>query len=504
MFNGDNLVSGGIQMTKRVVIYTRVSTEEQAREGHSLEAQYDICAKFASSRDWKVVGHYEDKGYSGRSDRRPSFQNLMAGIRAGQFDIILTHKLDRLSRNLLDIKTWLQEFDRLGVAYESAVEDFDLSTPVGKLHLNIMGSVSEWYLDNLSQEISKGKQARAKKGLWNGDPPFGYERVHRGSLRPNRDAEGVKLAFEKYASGQSTDGQIAGLLNDQGFRTANKTGRRRFAKDSIRTLLQNPFYTGQVASYRGVKRKPQELYPGQHEAIISQEIFSRCQEVRLKRNAGERGKAPGHARTYPASGTLFCWECGTRYRGQNAHGERRYYDPGQAEYRIECRQPKLVDASAIEEELGGILGDISLPDDWRQNILRQVNRYNPEDNEQKRRQLQAQLERAKQLFIQGDLTGDEYKTEKMRVHASLSRLQPVTGRSLIDAGELLSDFSRIWGLANLEERKRLLRASLEAAYIEKSAITAVKPRPEFYNLIYRSGGPDGIRTRDLCLDRAAC
>ena len=81
----------------------------------------------------------------------------------------------------------------------------------------------------------------------------------------------------------------------------------------------------------------------------------------------------------------------------------------------------------------------------------------------------------------------------MRVHASLSRLQPVTGRSLIDAGELLSDFSRIWGLANLEERKRLLRASLEAAYIEKSAITAVKPRPEFYNLIYRSGGPDGGR-----------
>ena len=73
-----------------------------------------------------------------------------------------------------------------------------------------------------------------------------------------------------------------------------------------------------------------------------------------------------------------------------------------------------------------------------------------------------------------------------------------------DAGELLSDFSRIWGLANLEERKRLLRASLEAAYIEKSVITAVKPRPEFYNLIYRSSGPDGIRTRDLCLDRAAC
>ena len=73
-----------------------------------------------------------------------------------------------------------------------------------------------------------------------------------------------------------------------------------------------------------------------------------------------------------------------------------------------------------------------------------------------------------------------------------------------EVSQLLSDFSRIWGLANLEERKRLLRASLEAAYIEKSAITAVKPRPEFYNLIYRSGGPDGIRTRDLCLDRAAC
>ena len=92
----------------------------------------------------------------------------------------------------------------------------------------------------------------------------------------------------------------------------------------------------------------------------------------------------------------------------------------------------------------------------------------------------------------------------MLVYTSLSSLQPVTDPSLIDAGELLSDFSRIWRLANPEERKRLLRASLEAAYIEKSAITAVKPRPEFYDLIYRSSGPDGIRTRDLCLDRAAC
>ncbi len=78
----------------------------------------------------------------------------------------------------------------------------------------------------------------------------------------------------------------------------------------------------------------------------------------------------------------------------------------------------------------------------------------------------------------------------MRVHTSLSRLQPVTGPSLIDAGELLSDFSRIWGLANLEERKRLLRASLEAAYIEKSAITAVKPRPECYDFTNRLIGQD--------------
>ena len=234
-----------------------------------------------------------------------------------------------------------------------------------------------------------------------------------------------------------------------------------------------------------------ELANGQ-QAIISQELFNRCQDIRLKRQTGERGKTPGHARTYPASGTLFCWECGTRYRGQNGHGERRYYDLGRAEYRLDCQQPKLVDTNAIQEELGEILGDISLPNDWRQHILQGVNRYNPEDNEQKRRQLQAQLERAKQLFIQGDLTGDEYKAEKMRVQAALSRLQPVTGPSLIDAGELLSDFSRIWGLANLAERKRLLRVSLEAAYyIERSAVTAIKPRPEFYNLIYRSCGPDG-------------
>jgi len=151
----------------RAAIYTRVSSEEQI-EGHSLSAQAEIIRNFCFQRGWTVVQMYEERGRSGKNALRPEFQQMIKHAEAGLFDVIIVHKLDRFSRSLQDVLTYLKYLDEHNVSFVSVNESFDFTTPTGKVQLVIMAAMAEWYLDNLSQETIKGKRERARKGGWNG------------------------------------------------------------------------------------------------------------------------------------------------------------------------------------------------------------------------------------------------------------------------------------------------------------------------------------------------
>ncbi|MEO0565469.1 MAG: recombinase family protein, partial [Chloroflexota bacterium] len=157
----------------RAVIYTRVSSQEQI-DGYSLSAQREICTQFANGRAWEVVQIYEEPGRSGKTAHRPVFQRMIADAEMGKFDLILVHKLDRFSRSLLDVLTYLDRLGKLNVSFVSATEQFDFSTPFGKVILAMLGAFAQWYLDNLRAEIIKGKKERARQGGWNGTLSFGY------------------------------------------------------------------------------------------------------------------------------------------------------------------------------------------------------------------------------------------------------------------------------------------------------------------------------------------
>jgi len=146
--------------------------------------------------------------------------------------------------------------------------------------------------------------------------PFGYRRIDQRTLELDpKQAKRVQFAFQKYASELCTDGEIARMINDQGYRTKNKTGEAPFAKDSVRGLLTNPFYTG-VVMYKG------EIFPGRHPAIIGQETFDKVLRLRRKRYAGWKGFTSQGPRTYPAAGLLECEECGTRCQGRTTRNTR--------------------------------------------------------------------------------------------------------------------------------------------------------------------------------------
>jgi site-specific DNA recombinase len=158
----------------KAVSYIRVSTDEQANEGHSLDAQRAIIGDFCLNRNWTLVGEYLDAGLSGKDGERPALQELLADSGAGRFDLVIVHAVDRFYRNLQGLLGALDRLNQAGVGFVSITEDLDFTTPWGKLTLAVLGTLAEIYIDKLSAETSKGKHARARKGLPNGMPPLGY------------------------------------------------------------------------------------------------------------------------------------------------------------------------------------------------------------------------------------------------------------------------------------------------------------------------------------------
>lgn len=157
----------------RAVDYTRVSSAMQV-EGYSLDAQGAANGQLIRARGWQHVGSYCDEGISAKNTDRPEFQRMLADARAGLFDVIVVHKLDRLSRSVVDLLLIMREMEQIGIAVVSATEQFDFSTPIGRVLLTLIAAIAEWYLSNLGEETSKGMKARAAAGLWQGRLSYGY------------------------------------------------------------------------------------------------------------------------------------------------------------------------------------------------------------------------------------------------------------------------------------------------------------------------------------------
>ena len=478
----------------RVAIYLRVSTEEQA-EGHSLDAQRKICTHFAEQRGWQIVATYEDAGHSAKSDKRPAFQRMIADVRAGAIEIVLTHKLDRFSRSISDIFRYMREFHERGTAYVSISEQFDFTTPMGKVMLALLAAFAEWYIDNLSAETSKGKKERAMKGLWNGDVPFGYKRIQTGTLSTGRavyslqadehDAPGIRLAFEFYASGQYNDREVAAELNARGYLTANKTGRRPFSKDTVCAMLKNRFFLGE-AKYKS------DSAVGRHPALVDQETFDKSQAARA-RHRNRQNKAPiTVTRIYKLSTLLFCGECGSRLRGQMQGAAGRHYRDTAPDYDRACSQKRMLKADDVESLTAEVLTAIPLPVLWQQAVLDQLKTESRAgDIERQRAALQSRIRRAEQLFQWGHWDEGHYKTERAELAAQLSALKPIETTDLEKAAELLADFPRLYHSANDEQKKRLFQSMIERAYVRDGQLVALQPTAPFYPLLIASCGLDG-------------
>ena len=250
----------------RVAIYTRVSTEDQAKEGFSLDAQRERLEAYCKARGWTIAKTYVDDGHSGRDTKRPAYQRMIE--ERGEWDTLLVIKMDRIHRNSRNFMEMMENLQGWGRNFVSATESFDTSTAMGRFVMDIIQRIAQLESEQIGERVYMGmsQKARTGPGLLGFSIPLGFE-VQEGRLTVNpAEAKLVREIFDRCLAGETTE-QIAEALNARGAR-AKRGGRWSHAR--ILYILHNPLYAG-FLRWDGFTRR------AEHPAIVRPEVFNRAQ-----------------------------------------------------------------------------------------------------------------------------------------------------------------------------------------------------------------------------------
>ena len=311
----------------KVALYARFSSDNQRTE--SIDAQLRAMEDYCRQHNYTIVETYIDEAKSATSDRRPSFQQMIADSAKGSFNILLVHKLDRFARNRYDSAIYKRELKKNGVHVYSVLENLD-NSPESIMLEAILEGMNEYYSQNLAREVMKGMKENAMQCKHTGGkPPLGYDvdPITRRLVINEKEAECVKLIFSMYVEGHGYS-EIIATLHAKGYTTKNGNP---FRKNSMLSILCNAKYNGTYIYNRSVskspdgkrnshKEKPQDeiiIIEGGCPQIIDDKTFLLAQQRRKEnKNKGARNNAK---RNYLLSGKVYCAYCGKSMSGSSRY-----------------------------------------------------------------------------------------------------------------------------------------------------------------------------------------
>ncbi|MBN2602967.1 MAG: recombinase family protein [Candidatus Thermoplasmatota archaeon] len=257
----------------RAAIYTRVSTEDQAKEGFSLDAQLDRLRAYCKSREWIIAEEYVDDGYSGRNTKRPAYTKMMEEM--DNWDMLLVIKMDRIHRNSKNFMLMMETLNKHQKGFTSMTESLDTSTAMGRFVMDIIQRIAQLESEQIGERVYVGMEQKAKTngGILGFNIPYGYDYID-GELKINEQEKiNVEKIFGLYIDGLSMR-KIAELLNSKKIPTKrNKT----WGPETISKILKNPLYCGK---FHWEEYTHSEAYP----AIIDEEIFEDVQKnIKIKK-----------------------------------------------------------------------------------------------------------------------------------------------------------------------------------------------------------------------------
>ncbi|QHT58622.1 recombinase family protein [Paenibacillus lycopersici] len=303
----------------KVAIYVRVSTEEQAEEGYSIDAQLENLRGFCKAKGYSIIKEYRDEGISGKSIQgRKGIQSLLEDARLGIFSNVIVWKTSRMSRVQIDLLQIVSTLQKQGIGFISMTEQFDTSSPSGKAMFQMLGTFAEFERNQLAENVKLGMRQKARQGEWCGGTILGYD-IEEGKLIPNeKEAFIVQKIFELYCQCKGLK-SIANQMNHEGY--TGKNGNP-FSVNSIRTILHNPTYIGKIRwnkqnNWNEKRRKGTQeplIVDGKHQSIISLETWDTAQDLINKKTFTPSRLYTGK---FPLAGFLRCPKCGAGMVGTN-------------------------------------------------------------------------------------------------------------------------------------------------------------------------------------------
>ena len=431
----------------RCAVYIRVSTEEQALHGYSLEAQRSALTDYANTHNMDIVDYYIDEGLSARKKmaKRKEFQRMLSDVMADRIDLILITKLDRWFRNISDYYKVQEILEAHHVNWKTIYENYDTATANGRLHINIMLSVAQDEADRTSERIKVVFQNKKNKGeVTNGSHPFGFK-IENKRLVP--DEEKIDILrdifnyFELYQSVYATAQMVRDRYN------------LNFCNATISRILKNKIYT----EYRSFNFPTPIIEPAQ---------FNKVQAI-LPIPKRRKNKE----RVYLFTGLLLCKECGRRLTGNhstvkykdtvreyNIYRCKRYSEQGCCSHKKSLNETKLENylISQVNQLLSGYHFTADINEAKKNTTVNEINK------------LQIKLDKLKELYLENLIDLRAYKKDHSSISTQLELLYNTKKRKVTDEFDCLlnADFNFLYGLLSRDEKRILWRTLIDKIEVD--------------------------------------
>lgn len=492
----------------RACIYNRVSTEEQL-EGYSIGVQDEVNKAFCKARGWEIAYVFNEEGQSGKNfTGRTQWQNVRSLAERKQFDVLVCHKIDRFSRGTiissLNELEWLRRYQ---VTFASSSEPLDFTSSHGELMLILFLWFARHYIVNLSTEVTKGRKARAMSGRANSThPPFGYVRNDAGDDMPVDALRGVITEMFTRAAGDAQhprgegDTSISWWLNGLGHRTFEG---KPFSRSSVREMLVNRFYIGQVG-YAGLapgevgerkrnSRRTQAWMPGLHEPMVSEELFRASLAARKRRHVRGGARPVLPYRVYLLREIGVCADCGTRLTASAGLTGRLRYQCLANQKGRECPSGRrMIFEDVLAPQVEAMITALQLPVDvlQRASRLSEIEAVEPASG-RAREEITAEMERLDFMFEKGRMTRPAYERKLDVLTEELNDLVVAPAASETPSVQAWTAMLDAWKTGDAKLRHDLLTTMLDAVYVDTREQTIVGwgPKKDYVPLFEAAGLP---------------
>ncbi|MFD1776707.1 recombinase family protein [Paenibacillus rhizophilus] len=459
----------------KAAIYIRVSTDEQANEGFSIDAQKRRLLAYADSQDWEVTEVYIDDGWSAKDLKRPEMQRMIGDVKQKLFDVVLVYKLDRMTRSSNDCDHLLKMFEAHSVKFQSCTESFETRTATGRLFIRLVADIAQWERENTAERVRFGMEQMVMEGRRPGGPvPFGYDKS--GKLVEEEAAQ-IRLLRRFYMEGDGIKA-IAIKLNGMGkYRRGFK-----WSAFPVWYILDNPYYAGKLRY--GTKKSNGKYASRKKEGVVDLIVQESDNEKLFTWEEYEEHKAEMHRRSFDGysksreywfSGVLICGKCGSKMSGryhQNKRKDGSYnkitsYICANRQTGKGCTMPMFRQELVEKLLMEWIEGKLTID----HNVIREISVTAEEDpNESLRDDLNKELQKVRErrkkwqrmyaddLISQDELrehNADEKANEDI-IMAELEKMPEMSSESLTAPSDIIYDLPELWPLMEDKDKHDLI------------------------------------------------